>query len=193
MPSTHKTDPCQSPRPPQGSVLSDAAAEPVAARTMASTKKVRLVVGLFSTADELALGLAELGARRLKPERITVVAQANGLQGALEGCLENRHAQGFGTWIVCAPRDGPLPWALAAIPRQPNSADAEQDVRALLGLHHWALRRQAHQLDRHLRAGGALLLVEPETDTEERSACTALLRHASGGVQTHEIARPQAS
>lgn len=161
---------------------------------MARTNKVRLVVGLFGAADELVSGLAELGARQLKPEQITVVAQAHALEGALGGCLENRHAQDFGTWIVCAPRDGPLPWALAAaIPAQPSSADAEQDARALLGLHHWALRRQAHQLDRHLRAGGALLLVEPETDAEERAACTALLRHASGGVQTHEIARSQAS
>jgi hypothetical protein len=38
-----------------------------------------------------------------------------------------------------------------------------------------------------------LLLVEPDTDAEERAACTVLLRHASGGVQTHEIPRLQLS
>jgi hypothetical protein len=81
---------------------------------------------------------------------------------------------------------------LSAHGPEPDHA-AEQDARALLGLHHWALRRQAQQLDRHLRAGGALLLIEPHTDAEEWEACTALLRHASGGVQTHEIARLDAA
>jgi hypothetical protein len=65
------------------------------------------------------------------------------------------------------------------------------DARALLGFHHWALRRHARQLRRCLEQGGALLLVEPDTEAEERAACTVLLRHASGGVQTHEIARSE--
>jgi hypothetical protein len=68
------------------------------------------------------------------------------------------------------------------------SGAAVEDARALLGLHHWALQRQARQLHRHLERGGALLLVGPDTEAEERNACTTLLRHASGGVQTHEIA-----
>jgi len=42
-----------------------------------------------------------------------------------------------------------------------------------------------------LREGGALLLVESDNDAEERAACKAILRHASGGVQTHEITRTQ--
>ena len=64
---------------------------------------------------------------------------------------------------------------------------------ALLGFHHWALRRHARQLHRCLEQRGALLLVEPGTEAQERAACTALLRYASGGVQTHEIARLQES
>jgi hypothetical protein len=161
---------------------------------MASTNKVRLVVGLFSTAEGLASGLALLAASQLPPERIRVIAQANALDGALQRWSGTAEAQAFATWVVCRPVDGPFPWALAAAdPDRPISAAAEQDARALLGFHHWALRRQAQQLDRHLRAGGALLLAEPDTDAEERSACTALLRHASGGVQTHEVARVKGS
>jgi hypothetical protein len=161
---------------------------------MVSTNKVRLVVGLISTAEELALGLAELGVQRLKPDQVKVIAQANGLQGALGGWSERGEGRGFGIWIVCRPADGPLPWAFAAaVPGDAASAAAEQDAQGLLGFHHWALRRQAQQLDQHLRAGGALLLVEPVTDAEERAACTAMLRHASGGVQTHEITRAQGS
>jgi hypothetical protein len=70
-------------------------------------------------------------------------------------------------------------------------ATAVNDARALLGFHHWALRRHARQLHCRLEEGAALLLVEPDTEAEERAARTVLLPYASGGVQTHEIARPQ--
>jgi hypothetical protein len=160
---------------------------------MASTNKVRLVVGLFSTAQGLASGLALL-TQRLLPDRIKVIAQANALEGGLKRWSDAGEAQLMAPWIVCQPADGPFPWAFAAADGgQAIPAAAEQEARALLGFHHWALRRQAQQLDHHLRAGGALLLVESETDAEERAACTALLRHASGGVQTHEVTRVKGS
>ncbi len=155
---------------------------------MASTKKARLVVGLFGTAGELVSGLVELGAQGLKPTQINLVAQADALQGAVRA--ESQEARGFASWIVCRPIDAVFPWAMAAAgSAHAASTTAERDARALLGFHHWALRRQAQQLHRHLREGGVLVLVEPDTDAEERAACTALLRHASGGVQTHEITR----
>ena len=156
--------------------------------TIARTNKVRLVVGLFSSAEELALGLADLRTRHLTPAQMRVIAQAEALDGALTDWPAERDARGFAAWVVCRPAEGCVPWALSANSPEADRA-AGQDARALLGLHHWSLRRQAQQLDRHLRTGGALLMIEPHTDAEEREACTALLRHASGGVQTHEIAR----
>lgn len=156
--------------------------------SIAETNKVRLVVGLFSTAEELALALAELGARHLRPAQARVIAQTDALDGALGSWQSKGDSRGFGTWVVCRPAAGPLPWFLSPAGSQPDLA-AERDARALLGLNHWALRRQAQQLDGHLRARGALLLVEPRTDAEQWEASTVLLRHASGGVQTHEIAR----
>jgi hypothetical protein len=156
--------------------------------TIANTSKVRLVVGLINTRDELALALAELGARQLVPAQLRVVGQTDALGGALGRWPEATDARGFATWVVCQPAVGSLPWAMHSAGPDPLPA-AQEDVRALLGLQHWALRRQAQQLDRHLRGGGALLLVEPRTDAEEWEASTTLLRHASGGVQTHEIAR----
>jgi hypothetical protein len=156
---------------------------------MASTRKVRLVVGLFGTAEELALGLVELRAQGLRPAQVNVVAQADALEGALREWPAD--GVGFANWIVCRPVDGVVPWAFTAAGAGTAAPTAaEGDAQALLGFHHWALRRQAQQLHRHLGEGGALLLVEPETDAEERAACTALLRHASRGVQTHEITRP---
>jgi hypothetical protein len=160
----------------------------VGAVTIARTDKVRLVVGLFRSAEELGLALTDLKARRLTPPQVRVIAQPDALDGALTNWPTEGDARGFAAWIVCRPAEGAMPWALSANGQDPDQA-AEQDALALLGLHHWALRRQAQQLDRHLRAGGALLLIEPHTDAEEWEGCTALLRHASGGVQTHEIAR----
>jgi hypothetical protein len=156
--------------------------------TVASTSKVRLVVGLINTPDEMALALAELGHRQLVPAQLRVVGRADALGGALGRWPGAADARGFGTWVVCRPAEGGLPWAMHSAGPNPLPA-AQEDARALLGLHQWALRRQAQRLDRHLRAGGALLLVEPRTDAEEWEASTSLLRHASGGVQTHEIAR----
>jgi hypothetical protein len=156
--------------------------------TIARTNKVRLVVGLFGSAEKLALALADLRARHLTPGQVRVIAQPQALDGALTNWPGEQDARGFTAWVVCRPAEGAAPWALSANGQNPDQA-AEQDAHALLGLHHWALRRQAQQLDRHLRSGGALLLIEPHTDAEEWEACMALLRHASGGVQTHEIGR----
>ncbi|HEY7551946.1 MAG TPA: hypothetical protein VH913_20780 [Hyphomicrobiaceae bacterium] len=157
---------------------------------MESAGKIRLVVGLFGTAKELPSALAALGAQRLLPARINVVAQADALEGALAGWWKRR--QPFANWIVCRSAGGAVPWAIApAAPDGTASTTAVDDARALLEFPHWALRRQAQRLHRCLEQGGALLLVEPDTEAEERAACTALLRCASGGVQTHEIARPR--
>jgi hypothetical protein len=158
--------------------------------TIARTNKVHLVVGLFSHAEELRRALAELQAGGSRRTQIRVVAQADALDGALAGWPAKEDGGTFGAWVVCRSVEGAPPWTFSVVgsDRVPT---AEQDARALLGLHHWALRRQAQQLDRHLRAGGALLLIEPCTDAEQWEACTVLLRHASDGVQTHEIARLQ--
>jgi hypothetical protein len=159
---------------------------------MASTSKTRLVVGLFGAAEELASALAALGAQGLAPARISVIAQADAFQGALAGWWESGEARAFANWIVCRSVGGAVPWAIApAGPDETAPGTAVNDARALLGFHHWALRRHARRLHRCLEQGGALLLVEPDTEAGERAACTALLRCASGGVQTHEIARPR--
>jgi hypothetical protein len=163
----------------------------MSAVTQTGTHKVRLVVGLLSAAEELAAALAELGSARIGPHQIRIIAPVHALGGTLDAWPASEATRGFGAWVVCRPVQGSFPWALAAADAGPADPSIVEDARALLELHHWSLRRQSRQLDRHLRAGGALLLVEPDTDAEERTACTALLRHASGGVQTHEIARQQ--
>jgi hypothetical protein len=154
-----------------------------------STPKIRLVVGLFGSAGELAAGLAALGGARLKHSQVRLVTPAHALGGALDAWPATSDGHGFGAWIVCRPVQGAVPWTLGPADSGPADPVVVEDVRTLLQSHDWALRRQAEQLDRHLRGGGALLMVEPDTDEEERAVCTALLRHASGGVQTHEIAR----
>jgi hypothetical protein len=156
----------------------------------ASTNKVRLVVSLFGTAKELTSALAELAALGVRFSQLNVVAQSDALRGSLAAWTERGDASGFASWMVYRPDDGTVPWAVGTTGPEPSTV-AGNGARALLRFHHWPLQRQAEQLHRHLREGGALLLVETQADAEERAACTALLRHASGGVQTHEIAKPQ--
>jgi hypothetical protein len=156
----------------------------------ASTNKVRLVVGLFGTGKELASALAELSEHTVRSSQLTLVAQPDALRGSVAGWTDKGQAHGFESWIVYRPDNGTDPWTIGATGAEPSTV-ARNGARALLGFRHWPLRRQAEQLHRHLREGGALLLVETQSDAEERAACKALLRHASGGVQTHEIARSQ--
>ncbi len=162
---------------------------PPSLNAVMESAKARLVVGLLGAVGELTGALAELGHHHLSPDQIRVVAPTHALHGALEAWPTTGAARGFGAWVVCRPAEGAIPWSLSLAAGNPADPTVLQDIRALLELHHWVLRRQAQRLDRHLRAGGAVLLVEPGTDAEERTACTALLRHASGGVQTHEISR----
>jgi hypothetical protein len=157
--------------------------------TAGTPRKVRLVVGLFDAVEGLKAALGELRTGHLQPDRIRLITPAHALGGALDSWPARGDSLGFGDWVVCRPVQGAEPWSLAAADPGHANPDAIKDVRALLALHHWALRRQAEQVDGHLRAGGVLLMVEPDSDDEELAACTALLRHASGGIQTHEIAR----
>jgi hypothetical protein len=159
---------------------------------MASTRKARLVVGLFGTAQEFALGLAELGANGLVPAQISLIAQADAFEGTLARWWEAGGPRAFASWTVCRPVGGAVSWAIApAGPGEAASSTAINDAQAVLGFDHWALRRHARQLHALLEQGGAVVLVEADTETEERAACMALLRYASLGVQTHEIARSQ--
>lgn len=162
------------------------------AEIMAGRSKVRLAVGLFGTAKELASALADLSGQGVAPARINVVAQTDAFGGAFTGCWQSGEACAFANWIVCRSVGGAVPWAIA--PAGPHGTDASTAVnyaRALLGMRDWAMRRHARLLHRCLEQGGALLLVEPDGEAEERAICTALLRYTSGGIQTHEIARSQ--
>src|SRR5262245_42432672 len=135
---------------------------------MASTSKVRLVVGLLGTAGELTSTLAELGAQGLMPAQINVIAQAGAFDGALAAWWENRQAPAIASLIVYRSVGGPVPWAVAAAGSDAAApSTAVDDARALLGFHHWALRRYAQQLHLYLERGGALLLVEPDTEAGE--------------------------
>lgn len=153
---------------------------------MASTSKVRLVVGLLGTAGQLQSALAELGEQGLKPAQIKVVARPDAFQGSLARWWQNGSAAAG--WIICHPAGGSTPWAVSAAGDTAAVGGGLGDARALLGIHNGPLQRHARQLHLCLEQGGALLLVEPRTEAEELAACTALLRHASGGVQTHDIA-----
>lgn len=47
--------------------------------------------------------------------------------------------------------------------------------------------RQALRLERHLRAGGSIMMVPVAGVGDQRTICSILLHYVSDGVQTHEI------
>lgn len=154
--------------------------------------KVRLVVGLLSTVEQLASALAELGDRHLSPDRIRIIAQPGALGSALgRSPADDQPSPSGRAWIICRPgqaRGSVVPSPAGA---SPDDFELLEHIRTIIEEHRWPLLRQAQQLDRHLSVGGALIVVEAGSDDQEWEACTALLRHASGGIQTHEIADTQ--
>ena len=180
-------DPCQDAKPLHQQLLGPTVMRP-AAGTMTNKAKVHLAVGLFGTVKELASALAELSAEGLMPAQSNVISRAGALEWAPGWCKQE---DTFVNWIVCRPTGDAVPWAIAPVGQDGTAQSTSvNDALAFLGFQHWALRRQAQQLHHCLEQGGALLLVEPHNEAEERAACTVLLRYASGGIQTHEFARP---
>jgi hypothetical protein len=163
----------------------------------ASTSKTRLAVGLFGVEERLAAALAELGSQGLAPARTSVIARADAFGGSLAGWLTRKEATASANWIVYGSAGDTDRRAIApagADEASPIAGPTDgNDARALLGFHRWVPQRHAQLMHRCIDEGGALLLVEPDSEAEERTACAVLLRYASGGVQTHEIARPQES
>ncbi|MCL4768434.1 MAG: hypothetical protein KJZ80_19635 [Hyphomicrobiaceae bacterium] len=151
-------------------------------------RKVRYALGLFTRVGDLERALQELGAARLPLAQVKVIAPPQGADGARGVWSSSGAALGFDTWIA-AEAGGGGPWQF--ISADPDRAADGSGARAevLPGFHIWALERHARQLDRHLRSGGGIVVVQFKSEAEERTACTTLLRHATAGVQTHEIGR----
>lgn len=150
--------------------------------------KVRFALGLFTRVGDLERALQELGAAKLPPGQVKVIVPPEGTDGARIG---SKAAHGFSTWIACAADGRRLMRFIPADPaRDPGGADGSAAADEVLpGFDAPAMERHAQQLDRHLGSGGSIVVVQFKTDAEERAACTTLLRHATAGVQTHEIGR----
>ena len=144
--------------------------------------KVQFALGLFIRVSDLEDAVKELCAAGLPLRQIKVIAppEESGPEPSWASC-----ASGFGldTWIVSG-AGGPCPWDFTPVG---HPEGAKRDV--MPGFHLWALERHARQLDRHLRGGGGIAVVQVTTEAEERAAYSSLLRHATAGVQTHQVSR----
>jgi hypothetical protein len=143
----------------------------------------------------LRRALAELARTGIPSAQLKVLVPEHVLGEALAARGADRRLPSFETWTVCRPSAGACPWSFELVGAPPitqaaGAADAATEAcgtEALHGFHRWALQRHAQQLDKHLRDGGAIVLVRLLEDDEEQTVCRTLLRHASGGVQTHEV------
>ena len=160
-----------------------------------TSAKIRYAIGLLGDAERLWRALEELARSGIPSSQIKVLVPEHVLGEALAARGADRRLPTFETWTVCRPSTaGACPWCFELIgDREAGqtaidaSASEACGTEALHGFHRWALQRHAQQLDTHLRAGGAIVLVRLLVDEEEQTVCRTLLRHASGGVQTHEV------
>lgn len=156
-----------------------------------SDGKVRYALGLFVRVRDLEAAVRELGAASLPLDQVKVIAPPEQSGSDHRTWSDCGSCLGVDTWMVSA-ASGPRPWKFAPIhlaraPAGEPDGLANHDVAP--DFHIWALERHAQQLDRHLRGGGAIAVVRVKTDAEERIVSSTLLRHATAGVQTHEVSR----
>jgi hypothetical protein len=148
------------------------------------TQYARYGIGLVAMPGELHAALGDVLAQPRPQHQVKVIACREPLTQAL------RQWQGKGKdpdvceWLVSLPAEGVCPWRFERIhPRQLSGALASP----LPGFAQSVPDRHKDALDHHLRSGGGLLTLQSVSDLEERVAWTMLLRHASGGVQTHDM------
>ena len=160
--------------------------------TKSGEAKARYALGLFVSADRLERALTELRETGLPLAQIRVIMPPLS-SGANPPWAERAAAFGAETWVAsesanrCAESGKHCPWDFTPVHLSRRNNATKRDV--MPDFHIWALERHAQQLDHHLRKGGAIAIVEVRNDGEERAAYSVLLRHATAGVQTHEVSR----
>lgn len=153
-----------------------------------ASAKTRYAIGLLNGLTPLRYALEELARAGVPPERSKVLVPTRLLEQALADWPASVRTLA-GTWTVFRPStEGTSPWQFELVGLDDGSEPAvNPGAEALQDFHRWALQRHAQRLDKHLRAGGAMLLVHLIGDEEEQSVCRVLLRHSAGGVQTHDL------
>lgn len=155
-----------------------------------SGDKARFAIGLFYRVPDLERAVRELEAADLPLHRMMVMAPHEEVQAdtltwracAADLDIEILTVAGASDLRASDP---------ASAKRSRTVTAADGKCAALRDFRLWTLERHARQLDRHLQEGGAIIVVEFTTESEERAAYSTLLRHATAGVQTHEISRHQ--
>lgn len=154
-------------------------------------EKVRFALGLFVLVRDLEHAVQELEGSGLPLRQVKVIAppEESGSESSWSACGP---ALDVDTWIVSEASEGSCPWTFTPVhrargPAEMPAAAAKREV--MPDFHIWALERHAQQLDRHLRHGGGIAVVQVMTEDEERAAYATLLRYAKAGVQTHEVSR----
>lgn len=153
--------------------------------------KLRCAFGLFSRPPDLEHAIAKLREAGLGAAQIKVIVppQPTGSESPWAAIVPK---VGVDTWIVSEASEGLCPWNFSPLFLTSSGAKSSPTKRDVIpGFHLWAVERHTHQLDQHLRNGGAIVVVQIEGNAEERATYSILLRFASAGVQTHEISRLQ--
>jgi hypothetical protein len=156
-----------------------------------SRLKVRFVIGLYGSFDDLCRAAEAIAGLGLEECRLCAIVSGGGDPAEVEALVEQRRrakaASGSrpGYWVDW-PTDGVCGCPFQHQPDHPGESD-EIDPSLAVDYARWAARRLALQLTEQLQLGGALLFVRVDDDEQQVAVGSLLLRQSGNGVQTHEI------
>lgn len=174
---------------PIRSVLSAGGAQSAPCPAAGQGERLRLAIGIFAQPKILVAAMSSLADQGVPACRIEVLANEQILGQVTSAASSGTTAGSMSRLVAKRPGGAAQPWIFQSI------ADAAARCGEAVGvcsppaadLYHRLVKRQAEQIDRALRTGGGVLLVEVSDDRQQQEVCSTLLRHAATGVQTHDI------
>jgi hypothetical protein len=151
---------------------------------MSGVPITRYAIGLVSMPDELLAALDDLVIDPKPPHPLKAIACREPLAAAFQYWQRRPQDSQTCQWVVSLPATTACPWRFESF--EPGKHPGPGiEVNPLPRFPHWVIDRHMRLLDRHLRAGGGLLVAQADSDAVEKVACTKLVRHCSGGIQIH--------
>lgn len=156
----------------------------VGERDMTEVRRQRILIGVLDTMTALHSAIDDLASSNLDQDDMLIVADAGALFGLLEQHFSNADGLEAGPCFVV--RKG-MSGGLADGGSQYGFFVPESSSFQTPQIEKWIASGLSLTQDRHLQAGGALLVVRVKTAEEERLYSETMLLHSVDNVQLHDI------
>ena len=156
----------------------------VGERDMTEVRRQRILIGVLDTMTALLSAIDDLSSSNLDQDDMLIVADAGALFGLLERRFSRAGVSGSGPCVVVrksiSGRSADSILRYGYFVPETSSFQTPQ-------IEKWIESGLSMAQDRHLQAGGALLVVRVRTAEEERLYSETMLLHSVDNVQLHDI------